>query len=596
MAQAPRLLPQINIAIAGEELTRLEALDHNLENVKRLILKKINLFISGGNAFIRSDYANNVYNLDEEVSVRILTGSSECVEQLAIEMAKENNHKLARFVSDDINYIQLDSTVEALSFNASKLSHSDSLRDEFYHHRDDLLLIHSNILMVIWDGQVKSQQTSGVSWLVQQALMRNLPILWLDISKPDLIWHTNKFDHKLSIDQELLCQKIFYDMSVDQSNALKTHFFVEYDSHSDHVISQVFLPESLKNEIVSFFAHDFSLGETGGFDKFMHGFIRFSLRDTWSGIKKSLNFAQEKQDPNSMFTFLALAANNASGRHRSSIWLSFLLSFLAVLAAVIGALPTTVLHELHETNHNSIHWTTYAELGLIVAILGLLFLSKIKSWHSWWLPLRSSAEMFRYHTTLIDEYGNRALGIGSLSTQTLRSPASNWEHWLFKRVYSSLPLVDQSYLTTEGLRNYTYNLIEDQLKYHQRKHKYEHKLHNRLHTFSLALFILTFMAVIAHFFVHWPLLLLATAGFPALAAAIHGILTMSETERIADQSGEMAKLLQKYKLALDALPTEETLSNLLLTRNLAAQVVTTMVNENQTWNSLVSARSPELPA
>jgi hypothetical protein len=175
-------------------------------------------------------------------------------------------------------------------------------------------------------------------------------------------------------------------------------------------------------------------------------------------------------------------------------------------------------------------------------------------------------------------------------------PSSTWEHWVFKYIYKAQPLADQSCLTTKALRDKTKKLINNQRLYHLKKHKREKTLHDNLHHFSTALFVATFVAVFAHFFVHWTWLLIATAGFPAVAAAIHGILTMSESERIAEQSCEMAELLNNYKEALYKLPKDENWTSMLATRNLAAQVVTTMVNENQTWKSLISARSPELPA
>jgi hypothetical protein len=394
-----------------------------------------------------------------------------------------------------------------------------------------------------------------------------------------------------------MCQQLFYNWNDNKLTSFKSTFFTaDNDDSLSAVIEQLFLPSSLKNEITEFFKTDFSLATTGGFEKAMHALVRFKFGDVWQGIKSCLTFGQSKPNNLSMFTFVNLAASDASGRHRNSIWLSFLLSASAVIVAVIGALPSEQVHDAHEAAHHAaVHWTTYVELGLISWILWLVFREKSKGWHGWWLPLRAMSEMLKYHTNLKVNNG-KSLAIGALSTQALRMPSSTWEDWVFKQMYKAQPLADQSCLTTKGLRVKIKAIIENQLEYHKNKHEKEHKLHHHLHMFSIILFIATLVAVVAHFFVHWPWLLIATAGFPAVAAAIHGILTMSESERIAEQSSEMAEQLKNYQRALCELPNDESWATMLATRNLAAQVVTTMVNENQTWKSLISARSPELPA
>jgi hypothetical protein len=71
---------------------------------------------------------------------------------------------------------------------------------------------------------------------------------------------------------------------------------------------------------------------------------------------------------------------------------------------------------------------------------------------------------------------------------------------------------------------------------------------------------------------------------------------MSESERIAEQSHEMVHQLRAYQTALDALPKDESFTAMLATRNLATQVVSLMVNETQTWQSLIRFRAPGLPA
>lgn len=630
---APKLSPRFNIAIAGHGSERINsAAKHTLAAIKSAMSVLIKELAEQSQVFVQSDHkAKDVYNLEKGVKLRLLTGNFDGADQLAMEIAREQQHHLALILPENSNHSVAD---EILCFNASSSQPGVHLPEEVYQQRDDLLLAQANMLMVVWDGQFNPSRKSGTTWLIQQALLRNIPVYWLDIGHSSLSWLVHTAAHRLTIEEEVFCQQLFYDWSEAKAAEFKTRFFkAQAKNLEQEVIQQVFLPNAFfadhkdhetnkKHNVTSitspmickifkdhednkkpnvtisqFFQHKFTLAKTGGFEKFMHALFRLNGKDMLSGIKSFFSFGNNESKNNSMFTFVASAANDVSGRYRSSIWLTYLMSPLAVLAAVMGVLPSLDTHAVHEAGHHaSVHWTAYAELGLIGGILLIVALASFQNWHKWWLPLRSNAEMLRYHTNLSDEYGKQALGIGALSTPLLRLPATSWEHWLFKRVYVNLPLADQKYLTTKGLKEGLEALIEDQLSYHAGKSEKEHSLHHFLHWASLILFAVTLLAVVIHFFEHYSWLLIATAAFPAFAAAIHGILTMSESERISEQSHEMVHQLCAYHTALKALPDDESWTTMLATRNIATQVVSLMVNETQSWQSLIRFRAPGLPA
>ncbi|MCI4411505.1 MAG: hypothetical protein JHC38_07505, partial [Thiotrichales bacterium] len=463
MAIAPKLSPVLNIAIAGHASERLAKSQHTSLQIKEAIAERISALSKESQNFIKLEPVKNIYNADESLAIRILTGQVDGTDQLAIQLAQENHYKLACIVPDD-RVEALDYPSETLSFNAQKEA-GKPLPEEIYQQRDDLLLVHANLLMVVWDGDVSPRLKSGTTWLVQQALLRSIPIYWLDISQPTLTWHTNRSQGKLSIDQEITCQQLFYNWNDKKLADFKKAFFTADNKDTlSAVIEQLFLPTEFNNDkkpkngiepkkdidINDFFTHNFSLATTGGFEKTMHALVRFKFGDVWKGIKSCFTFGQNKHE--NMFTFADLAANDVSGRYRNSIWLSFLLSASAVIVAVIGALPSEQVHDVHEAAHHAgVHWTTYAELVLITLILWLVYSAKLGQWHQLWLPLRAMSEMLKYHTDLKDVYGNE-LGIGALSTQALRMPSSTWEHWVFKYIYKAQPLADQSCLTTKGLR------------------------------------------------------------------------------------------------------------------------------------------------
>jgi hypothetical protein len=109
------------------------------------------------------------------------------------------------------------------------------------------------------------------------------------------------------------------------------------------------------------------------------------------------------------------------------------------------------------------------------------------------------------------------------------------------------------------------------------------------------------VAVISHFFIHLDWLLIFTAALPALAAALHGILTKLEWSRIHHQS----KHTHDQLILLKGILNEDlnnnrfeknSFENLLYLRSLCERAAHIMSEENNQWQSLLSSQEPEIPA
>ena len=189
---------------------------------------------------------------------------------------------------------------------------------------------------------------------------------------------------------------------------------------------------------------------------------------------------------------------------------------------------------------------------------------------------------------------------GQIQT-TLRSA----ETWLFKRtvVASGLPhlahkAIYQPDKICHELRDYVVNVITDQCSYHKKTYKTLHTIEHRLHLLTQLVFITTGLAVIGHFVIHAQWLLIFTAALPALAAGIHGIVTMNEMGRVSQMSKhthhQLIHLLECIS-RLDALNFDDARFFIQL-RNITHEAASVMSNVNRQWQDLIEHQATALPA
>lgn len=364
-------------------------------------------------------------------------------------------------------------------------------------------------------------------------------------------------------------------------------------------------------------------------------------------------------------------ANFNAGKHRSGIWAAYILAAAAVMAAVFGVVFSD------ETKHAPLPFTII-EFIFLAFIGVVVVRSSYKQYHGNWISRRYLAEQSRYALTgypllasgrrlssttwglqpiagtehdnrnsfikvkqVLNQLDNTVLEWFRELARTLKGDTEeppnthpdiqssepgisiNMESWLLQhdyrqqgiprdkekgKVYRPVNAVDKN------MFKYVENIINGQKNYHKNNVNENEALHARLHMFSYSLFVMTAVAVCAHFVSsEWHFLLIATAAFPAIGAAIHGISSQLEINRIAAQSHWTLSQLQHLGDALTDLKntfvlTESetgsentnyrqcTWEQWLRLRKLTIAASEIMSEENHQWAELLKHNDLDLPA
>ncbi len=225
---------------------------------------------------------------------------------------------------------------------------------------------------------------------------------------------------------------------------------------------------------------------------------------------------------------------------RSSYVANFILSACAVLLTLLSlALPITAKPVL-----------VMAELLTIGTVLALTTTGNARGWHRRWLDNRNLAECLRC-LALSAQIGLLNLHGGG---STSESPA--WVRYYRRATAQELGLphvaVDDAYL--HDVRSGLCDLIDAQTAYLSAEDRRMHHLEHRLHRLGTALFALTALVCIASLafeavmtMLHTELseqamhvflvsVTMATAGLPALGAAIYGIRMQGEFAAVAERA------------------------------------------------------------
>lgn len=102
--------------------------------------------------------------------------------------------------------------------------------------------------------------------------------------------------------------------------------------------------------------------------------------------------------------------------------------------------------------------------------------------------------------------------------------------------------------------------------------------------------------MLAHFAIHANWLLICTAFFPALAAAIHGVSTKLEITRLADQHDATGHELDTLVDAINEAGRQPGWDGWIRLRHLALEAARIMSDENGQWQQLIRHQETELPA
>ncbi|MBO9537367.1 hypothetical protein [Herbaspirillum sp.] len=628
MTQQPEAFPALtrtcNILVAGHRPDRLGGQpDVPLARLKGVLAQFAALQADrtlADEVFDGSLYASGA------CEVRVITGNADGVDAAAASAALELGLSL-RVVTADALAGGDPLAPHAVSFGcpAEVLKADDSV----YAQRDRFALAHADVLLAVWDGNDPQGRSGGVVRLIQQALQSGVPVLWIDLQGKLREVDASRLDAPTLF---RLTNRVF---NAQLAHGERSIFSAELDNPLTPVIRQWLNPLSTAPSLpprhrylradkasaharaLEHYAREHSgrswWGRTAGaIDLFFS-----ALFERKPSRLKNLFKAAPAPEPAPRFAighrlqeWSDRRANMAAGRHRSVVWSLYLLSSLAVFAAVSGALHMGVEHE----GLGAIAWPIIEGCFLLSVVL-LFKGATRRKWHLRWLGHRFLAEQLRC-LALTRPF----LAAGEFCYRPLfrydriadRFSLLHAEAWLVKRS-----------LATDGLagreQGYNYHQedhgkmvqvlrekIEGQQSYHEQNMHRLHCRHHGMHALSGYLVLASFLGVVLHFILpalgyheeaEW--LLYLTAFFPALAAALHGIQTKLELSRVAAASHLTEENLATLMAAIDneqgkAMPNTWDSSAYL--RKIAFDAASVMSAENQQWKALISVQETEMPA
>lgn len=495
--------------------------------------------------------------------------------------------------------------------------------------RDELALLHADVLVAVWDGAPARGSNGGVVRLIQRALQAGTPVLWIDLGGVLRELDYTRIDGRGRFQ---LTNAVFQDVQANDAGA----FGAPIDDPLTPTVRQWLDPLLAGHprggksvhaiDTLAMYAHDRAAPHRqerwAGFvdavccalvlrrsDKLI-GAFSMDATAHWVDAQEGITLPEQLRQ---RMAWTDVRANVAAGRHRSRIWLLYLLSAFAVLAAVAGALHMGVEHE---------GWQSFAwpgiEAAILLAILVLVLGARTRRWHARWLGQRLMAEQLRNLALTRPFLGlapffalppfARDAHSGALTLQ-------NVEAWLLRRalIVEGLPETDGRYdlhgIDQQKLAQSIGRLVgskeQGQIKHHRDKAHRMHTLHHTMHNFSSILFALSLLAVAYHLIAPWldapelEPLLFATAFFPALAASLHGIQTKLEIERLAARSAQTETELTTMGTVIDAfdsMPHPDPWQRTLYLRAAALQAAHVMSDEAQSWRDLIAVQDSGLPA
>lgn len=569
-------------------------------------------------------------DMNEDESFRVLTGISDGTNQLAARISNERKyplHLLAAGREDEMDEVQsaIASHAERIAFIGAS-SKDGQLPDEAYVIRDKTSLAFSDILLAIWDpSQSLAGDTAGI---ILQAAMMLKPVIWLNTDGKIHILDLEKCDkpllQRLSLPEPYHWLKENFkpleegDLE-DTLNRLSSP--LKYGSKPDDWMLMDYDISNLSNsekstaptKIVNILTACARLELPVAWKNFVSLFHMSHVEHYWGPTKpasdkehpiapptKSLEPAFEKAD---------ILATAASSWHRLSQWLLYGFAAIAVLSAIAGHLEILTQES---------RWS-YFEAFLIIAILSIYYL-EAKKWriHPKWIGNRFVAEQLRLARMCLpllilpNQFYMPAWGVtqeGGKRKLNLENP----ELWHVQRILiqEGIPQENKNervYIAREHIDDtakYIGTILQDQIEYHEKNTSKNVGLHKSLENFSLWLFAITVFVILIHPFIEIEWLsrnvIFITAVFPAIGAAIHGLLTKLEVERTAQQSEKTTNMLkslqENFANSSGNYPWKEGQEWLdwLRLRQLAIEASRAMSEENIQWQALLRAQGTDLP-
>ncbi|MGO8756548.1 MAG: DUF4231 domain-containing protein [Terracidiphilus sp.] len=459
--------------------------------------------------------------------------------------------------------------------------------DAAYERAGRIVLEQSDLLIAIWDGEPAAGR-GGTTQIVEEALAQHIPVVWLNASEPKdpCILLADAAGRR--IEKPLAELKLVFAGRFSGSDDREKGFNF---SHAYFAEKQ---PTFDPGRIFRIFRDLVARGRLRRGSWRVASFEK-SSRDEW---ERMLANSSGLPDDTRSYLLDRLCPHYAwadglsayyAGALRSSALATSLMAAFAVMVPMVDYVCSRHKIELGR-------FPALTEFSLIVVILAITWYGRRRRWHERWLNLRQLAELLRQYCYLAP------LGCALASPPPpahFRSGFDrSWVDGMFRNIARDLGLVNAqvNHAYVSSVAELIADILEGQVKYHERNHETMHELSHHLHLIGTALFIGTLLACVWHVIFgesSW-LLLLATVP-PAFGAAFYGIANHGEFVRSGDRSLAMARELEAIQSAELHKALASPHESFAALRQTAEKVASVMIAETMDWSFVFRYRTLNLP-
>jgi hypothetical protein len=479
----------------------------------------------------------------------------------------------------------------ALLAKASAVFEVDGSRGDeegAYERVGRMVLEQSDFLIAIWDGEPAAGR-GGTTQIVEEAVAQNVPVIWLHASEqkaPCILLADESGGCELHPLEEL---ESIFSSRFSRSNGNREPAFNL--SHAYYAEKQ---PRFDPGRIFRIFRDLIASGSLRRGSWRVANFEK-SSRDEWERIIASSpglpddtrHYLLDRLCPHYAWAD-GLSAYYAGALRSSSLATSLMAAF-AVLVPMVDYVCSR--HEIELGK-----FPAFTEFSLIVIILAITWHGRRRRWHERWLNLRQLAELLRQYCYLAPL--GCALATPPPPAHFRSGPDHSWIDCMFRNIARDLGLapavVNHAYVSS--VARLIADILEGQVKYHERNHETMNELSHHLHLIGTALFIGTLLGCVWHvIFWETPWLLLLATVPPAFGAAFYGIANHGEFSRSADRSLAMAReleALQSTGLHKALASPHESFAAL---RQIAEKIASVMIAETMDWSFVFRYRTLNLP-
>lgn len=444
-----------------------------------------------------------------------------------------------------------------------------------------MVLCQSDLLIAVWNGEMRNKK-GGTSQIVGEARQRSLPTVWINSQAPHNVYVRTSDNTwspwavgsaSLGIRIEALLRPPGSPTGEAPATTLAGGYFSETQPRANW--GCLWLP-----------FRNFCAGRSWALPSFSISNFGRSGREQWeSALESSALFAEEtleKMKGRHLFEHYGWAdglAGYYGNLYRSAFVVNYLLSALAVLFAF--------LHFAGKNHAIVSRVFTVIEIVLLGSVAFLYNFGRKQGWHQRWIDYRLLAEYFRQLFFLIP------IGPGEISSPKVPAimaagdPRTTWMHWFYRAVRRDFGLI-RAKLSPAYLKSLSSFIASEigiggQARYHKDNADRLEAMDKRFTTWTKWLFRFAILAACAALFFHsenlakwfnslrpinWStsswlaaVIIAGIAGvatvFPAIGAALAGIRSQAEFERVRKRSKVMHQSLEQISRRLSADPNSD---------------------------------------